>query len=184
MKYTDLRSRHLPIVACAAAALGCALPAAAAPGPALPIVGNPSSISAGVFIPSSGEAKDKGGATQLSVNFRYTLPVPDPIGVPVRTVLDLGVETGAKSGGHSTVIPLTAGVVAGTGGSSPYAPGSFFYGAGAGAYFINQSSISSATRLGGYVELGYSITGPLYVNAKYQFVDHANGAAVNVGLRF
>ena len=184
MNFIDLRGNRLTVALGAAAVLASALPAAAAPGPSLPIVGNPSSISAGVFLPSSGDSKDKGGTTQLSVNFRYTLPVPDPIGVPVRTVLDLGVETGAKSGGHSTVIPLTVGVVAGTGGSSPYSAGSFFYGAGAGVYFENQSGFSSASRIGAYAELGYSITGPLYINAKYQFVEHAEGATVNVGLRF
>ncbi|MEO7719899.1 MAG: hypothetical protein ABIY70_27150, partial [Capsulimonas sp.] len=151
MKFIDLRSRTLSAAFVAvAAAFGCALPASAAPGPALPIVGSPSSISAGVFIPGSSDASDNGGSTQLSVNFRYTLPVPDPIGVPVRTVLDLGVETGAKGGRHSTVIPLTVGVVAGTGGSSPYVAGSFFYGGGAGVYFINQSGLSSAARLGAY----------------------------------
>ena len=184
MKLIDLRSTCLTAVLGGAAILASVLPAAAAPGPGLPIVGNPTSISAGVFIPSSGDASDKGGSTQLSLNFRYTLPVPDPIGVPVRTVIDLGLETGSKSGGHSTVIPLTVGVVAGTGGSSPYTAGSFFYGGGAGVYFENQSGLSSAARLGAYAELGYSITGPLYVNAKYQFVDHAEGATVNVGLRF
>ena len=80
----------------------------AAPGPALPLIGGPNAISAGVFIPSSGAAKSAGGNTQLDVEFHYGLPIPNP--TPLRVVLGAGVETGSKSGSHSTVIPLTAGL--------------------------------------------------------------------------
>lgn len=156
----------------------------AAPGPTLPVVGSPSSISAGVFLPNGGDAKDRGGSTQLSVDFRYTVPVPNPLDVPARTIVSLGVQTGAKSGNHSTIVPLTVGEMFGANGKSPAAAGNTYFGIGAGVYFMNQSGISSTARIGGYAHVGYNINAVTYVDAKYQVVTHGDGLNVNVGLRF
>ncbi len=158
--------------------------ATAAPGPALPLIGGPSAISAGVFVPSGGDDKDRGGSTQLALNFRYTVPVPNPLVVPSRTVIDLGVQTGARNGGHSTVIPITIGQLVSANGHSPSAPGAIYVGGGIGAFVINQSGISSATRIGGFAELGYNVTDIIFADARYQFVDHANGLGITVGARF
>ena len=175
----------------AAAALGvvtalcAARPALAqAPGPALPLIGGPSAITAGVFAASSGDARDRGGSTQIAAEFRYTLPVPNPFVVPTRTVLSLGVQTGARGGSHSTTIPITVAQLFGEGGRSPNAANTFFGGGGVGVYILNQSSLSTATRLGIFPEVGYNITDRVFVDAKYQFVSHAEGLNILAGLRF
>ncbi len=158
-------------------------PAQAAPGPALPILGSPNTITAGVFIPSSGAAKSGGGSTQLDVEFHYGLPIPNP--TPLRVVLGVGVETGSKSGGHSTIVPVTAGGQISLGGG-------VYAGAGVGYYFLNQhrnssftDQLSTSTRFGGYGELGYALPGGLItVSAKYQAVQRGDGAVLAVGLHF
>ena len=155
----------------------------AAPGPALPILGSPNAITAGVFIPSSGAAKSAGGNTQLDVEFHYGLPIPNP--TPLRVVLGAGVETGSKSGSHSTVVPVTAGAQIGVGGG-------VYVGGGVGYYFLNQhrnsnvlDQLSTTQKVGGYGELGYSLPGGLLtVSAKYQAVQRADGFIVTAGLHF
>jgi len=166
------------------AGLGAAMGPMAANAQSLPVIGGPSSISAGIFAPTSDDAKHGGGKTQFDANFRYTLPVPNPLDVPARTVLDLGVQTGARDGKHSTVVPITVGEVVGLSGKSPNAAGEGYAGVGVGAYIINQSGLSTATRLGGFGELGYNINSSFFVDARYQFVQHANGPLFNVGYRF
>lgn len=176
-------TRLIPAIA-AVAALSLALkPAAAAPGPTLPVLGGPSSIVVGGFFPMDNDAKHAGGAAEINVDFRYGLPVPNLI-TPTRTVISLGVETGAHSGKHSTVIPLTISQIVSLTGGSPFSPGAFYVGAGVGGYVLNQSGLSSATRVGGLVTAGYNFTDAIYLDAKYQFVKHADGATVGVGLRF
>lgn len=154
----------------------------AAPGPALPILGSPNTVTAGVFIPSSGAAKSAGGTTQLDVEFHYGLPLPNP--TPLRVVLGAGVETGSRSGSHSTVIPLTAGLQVGVGGG-------VYAGAGVGVYFLNQrrntgfDQLGTSTKGGGYAELGYALPGGLItVSAKYQAVQRADGFVLTAGLHF
>jgi hypothetical protein len=170
--------------ASALAALALVVPALAAPGPNLPVIGSPGAVSLGAFIPSSNDAKDKGGSTQLDINFQYGLPLIGSLGPLSHTVIGVGVETGTKSGGHSTVIPVTISQMFGVNGQSPTAGGSFYYGVGVGAYFLNQSGISVATRIGGQVEGGYNLTSSIFVDAKYQIVDHADGPIISVGARF
>ena len=157
--------------------------AQAAPGLGLPIIGSPNAISAGVFIPSSGAAKSAGGTTQYDIEFHYGLPLPNP--TPLRVVLGVGVETGSKSGSHSTVVPVTAGGEIGLG-AGVYA------GAGVGYYFLNQhrnsttlDQLGTSTRVGGYGELGYNLPGGLLsLSAKYQAVQRADGVVVTAGLHF
>jgi hypothetical protein len=157
--------------------------AQAAPGPALPLIGGPNAITAGVFLPSSGAAKSAGGTSQFDVEFHYGLPIPNP--TPLRIVLGLGVETGSKSGSHSTVVPLTAGGQIGLGGG-------VYAGAGVGYYFLNQrrnndtlDQLGTTQKVGGYGELGYSFAGGLAtVSAKYQAVQRADGVVLAVGLHF
>lgn len=175
--------RNVLIIPALLAGLGVTVAAHAAPGPNLPVVGAPTSISAGVFLPSGGDDKNAGGSSQLDVEFRYGLPIPNPIPV-TRTVIGLGVQTGAKSGKHATVIPITATQDFSLTGGSLNAPGAVYAGVGAGAYIQNLSGISSAVRLGVHGELGLNITSSLFVNARYQFVTHSNGLAVTAGLRF
>ena len=175
-------TKHLAMGA-VIAALGSTAAASAAPGPALPIIGGPNAVTAGVFIPSSGAAKSAGGNTQLDVEFHYGLPIPNP--TPLRVVLGVGVETGSKSGSHSTVVPVTAGLQVGVGGG-------VYAGAGVGYYFLNQhrnsgftDQLSTSTRFGGYGELGYALPGGLVtVSAKYQAVQRADGFVLAVGLHF
>lgn len=157
--------------------------AQAAPGPALPILGSPNAITAGIFVPSSGAAKSAGGNTQLDVEFHYGIPIPNP--TPLRVVLGVGVETGSKSGSHSTVVPVTAGGQIGLG-AGVYA------GAGVGYYFLNQhrngsfaDQLSTTQKVGGYGELGYSLPGGLLtISAKYQAVQRADGFVISAGLHF
>lgn len=164
----------------------------AAPGPNLPILGGPGAIAAGVFVPTSGASKDLGGSTQLSVEFRYTIPLVGDIlslAVPTQTVITAGVQTGSKSGGRSTIIPITVGQLFSPRGSSPTSGKSLFFGGGIGAYIINHDGNGSiigrtTTKVGGFGELGYNLTQFLFVDAKYQFVSEANGLTANVGLRF
>ena len=161
----------------------CAGAAWAAPGPDLPVLGSPNAITAGVFIPSSGAAKSAGGSTQLDVEFHYGLPIPNP--TPLRAIFGVGVETGSKSGSHSTVVPVTAGAQIGLGAG-------VYVGGGVGYYFLNQhrndsglDQLSTSTRFGGYGELGYSLPGGLLtVSAKYQAVERADGFIVSAGLHF
>ena len=180
-----MRINHFSLSAGTLALALCSLaPAAhAAPGPALPLLGGPNAVTAGVFIPSSGAAKSAGGNTQFDLEFHYGLPVPNP--TPLRVVLGLGVETGSKSGSHSTVVPLTAGLQAGVGGG-------VYVGGGLGYYFLNQhenntfyDQLSTSTRFGGYGEIGYALPGGLVtVSAKYQAVQRADGFVLTAGLHF
>ena len=156
----------------------------AAPGPTIPLVGSPTSISFGLFAPNGGDAETNGGNEQYSLDFRYALPIPNPLDVPVRTVGDIGLQTGAKDGNHSTVVPFTVGEMMGANNKSPLAGGNTYFGLGAGVYFLNQSGLSSVARLGGYAQLGYNLNSATYLEAKYQFVTHADGLNVNIGLRF
>ena len=165
-------------------ALAMAQGAQAAPGPVIPLVGSPSAVSLGLFVPSGGDAKDKGGASQFAANFQYGLPIIGSLGPLSHTVIGLGIQTGSKAGAHSTVIPVTVSQLFGVGGASPTAAGNAYYGVGVGAYFLNQSNISVATRIGAQVQAGYNITSILFADAKYQFVDHADGFIVSVGGRF
>lgn len=169
---------------CGVGAALLATAAQAAPGPVIPLVGSPSAASLGVFVPSDSDAKDKGGASQLAVNFQYGLPLIGSLGPLSHTVIGLGVQTGSQGGAHSTVIPLTISQLFGGGNGSPTEAGNFYYGIGAGLYFLNQSDISVATRIGGQAQAGYNFTSALFADAKYQFVDHANGLVVSVGGRF
>ena len=170
-------------LAFAGLSLSAAMSASAAPGPDLPILGSPNTITAGVFLPSSGAAKSAGGSIQLDIEFHYGLPIPNP--TPLKAVFSVGVETGSKSGGHSTIIPLTAGAQIGLGGG-------VYAGAGVGYYFLNQhrnsnftDQLSTSTRVGGYAELGYALpTGLLTVSAKYQAVQRGDGVVVALGLHF
>ena len=152
------------------------------PGPSLPIIGSPTAIAIGGYLPS-GDASRRGGSVQITGEFRYTLFVPNPLNAPARTVAALGVEYGSKSGNHSLVVPLTVGEIVGFNGS-PTAGGVGFGGGGVGAFYESQSGVSSQIRLGGYVELGYNVTSMVFVDAKYQMASHANGATVMAGLRF
>lgn len=170
----------------ALAALGGALfaqPVSAAPGPSLPIVGSPNSIVAGVFLPSDSAARRAGGSSQIDVNFRYGLPVPNLI-APTRTVLGLGVQTGARGGGHSLIIPLTVSQIFSTNGSSPFSTGTVYVGAGLGAYILNQTGIKATARFGGQALIGYNVTDAVFLEGKYQFVKDGNGATIAAGLRF
>jgi len=171
------------LAAGAALAAFASAPVSAAPGPDLPLLGGPNAVTAGVFIPASGAAKSAGGSTQLDVEFHYGLPIPNP--TPLRVVLGVGVETGSKSGSHSTIVPVTAGLQTSLGGG-------VYAGAGVGYYFLNQhrnstftDQLSTSTRFGGYAELGYSLPGGLVtVSAKYQAVQRGDGAVLAVGLHF
>ncbi len=165
-------------------ALGAPAARAQAPGPVVPLLGAPSALSVGLFVPSGSDAKAKGGASQFAANFQYGLPLIGSLGPLSHTVIGLGIQTGSKSGAHSTVIPLTVSQLFGANGQSPTAAGNFYYGIGAGLYFINQSGISVASRIGGQVQFGYNITSGLFADAKYQFVDHADGFIFSVGGRF
>jgi len=141
-------------------------------------------LSVGAYWPSSDDAK-RGGATQIDADLRYHVPVKDnPITVPHSTVLDIGVQAGSKDGKHNTIIPITIGEELGLNNKSPLATGNAYVGAGVGAYVINQSGISTATRLGGYVDVGYNATQAVFVEGKYQWVDHGSGPMLNLGYRF
>ena len=170
--------------ALAVGAMGVGASVQAAPGPVIPLVGSPSAVSLGVFVPSGSDAKDKGGSTQFAANFQYGLPIIGSLGPLSHTVIGLGVQSGSKGGAHSTVIPLTVTQLFGANNGSPTAAGNAYYGVGAGLYFLNQSNISVATRIGGQVQAGFNFTSVLFADAKYQFVDHANGLVVSVGGRF
>ena len=175
--------RMIPALAAALIVSTLALrPAVAAPGPSLPILGGPNSIIGGVFLPS-GQAKKAGGDAQIDVDFRYGLPIPNLV-APLRTVISLGVETGAHNGEHSTIVPLTVSEIFSLNGGSPFAPGAFYVGGGIGGFLENQSGVSSAVRVGGLLNAGYNFTDSIFLDAKYQFVEHANGLGVGVGLRF
>jgi hypothetical protein len=167
-------------------ALGAILvrPVGAVPGPSLPVLGGPSSLSVGAFFPSSDKTKDAGGATQLAVDFHYMLPVPNPLNIPTRTMVNLGVEAGAKNGRHSTVIPLTISQVVAPSGGSPVGGGSPYIGVGVGVYVVNTSGLSASSKIGGFAQIGYNLTSMFFIDAKYQFVQDANGAVVSAGLRF
>ncbi|MGO8672319.1 MAG: hypothetical protein ACLQVD_13265 [Capsulimonadaceae bacterium] len=180
MKKTTLK-RVVPAVVC-----GTILVLQAAPRCAADPLGGPSAISVGGFWPNdTEEAENSGGSNQLDADLRYHIPVPNPLDVPARTVLDVGAEFGSSNGNHSLVVPITIGEdVALMNKRSPLSSNTAYVGAGVGAYILNESGLSEATRVGGYVGLGYNFVAPLFVEAKYQFVDHADGATVNVGIRF
>ena len=155
---------------------------AAASGPS--VLGGPTAISVGGYWPSDEDAKDA-GQTQINADLRYHVPVKDnPITVPHSTVLAVGVEAGSKDGNHSTIIPITIGEELGANNKSPLASGNGYLGLGIGAYIINQSGLSTATRLGGYVSAGYNFTQAVFAEGKYQWVDHGTGPLLNLGYRF
>ena len=185
MKNTT-RQGYIPLVACGLAMVmttGLGQSARAA-DPAIPGLGGPASLSVGAYWPSSDDAK-RGGSTQIDADLRYHIPVKDnPITVPHSTVLDIGVEAGSKNGNHNTIIPITVGEEFGMNNKSPLANGNTYLGIGVGAYVLNQSGFSTATRLGGYVSAGYNFTQAVYLEGKYQWVDHGDGPMVNVGYRF
>jgi|SRR3569833_346957 len=163
--------------------VGLAHPANAA-GPAIPGLGGPTALTVGGYWPSDNDAK-RGGTTQLNADLRYHVPVKDnPITVPHSTVLAVGVEAGSKDGNHNTIIPITIGEELGLDNKSPLAINNGYVGVGVGAYVMNQSGISTATRLGGYVSAGYNFTQSVFAEGKYQFVDHGSGPMLNVGFRF
>jgi len=152
--------------------------------PKIPGLGGPTSLSVGAYWPSSDDAK-RGGSTQIDADLRYHVPVKDnPITVPHSTVLDIGIQAGSKNGNHNTIIPITIGEELGLNNKSPLATGNGYVGAGVGAYVLNQSGLSTATRLGGYVDAGYNFTQAVFVEGKYQWVDHGSGPMLNVGYRF
>lgn len=167
----------------AVGALSAARPATAAPGPSLPVIGSPNSIVAGIFLPTDSNTKNAGGNSQVAVDFRYGLPVPNLI-TPTRTVISLGVQAGKRGGGHSTIVPLTISQIVSTNGGSPFAPGNAYVGAGLGAYLLNQSGIKATLRIGGQAVVGYNVTDAIFLEGKYQFVKDGNGATVSAGLRF
>ncbi len=86
----------------------------------------------------------------MDVEFHYGLPIPNP--TPLRVVLGVGVETGSKSGSHSTVVPVTAGLQVGVGGG-------VYAGGGVGYYFLNQHRNSSFTDQLGYDPARSAATG-------------------------
>jgi hypothetical protein len=175
-----------PVLVLAAAAwiLAAPVPAQAA-GPAIPGLGGPTAISVGAYWPQSDDAKDSGGSTQITADLRYHVPVnANPLNTPARTVVDVGVDAGAVHGNHDTIVPVTIGEEFGANKQSPMATGNFYVGAGFGAYILNQSGLSTATRLGGYVGAGYNITQSVFAEGKYQFVDHGDGPTLSVGMRF
>lgn len=172
-------------VACSAAALtAVSVTGARAAGPDLPGLGGPTSISVGGFWPNSGEAEDNGGSTQLDADLRYHITAGDPLTVPARTFLDLGVIAGSDHGNHDTIVPVTVGEDFGFNNESPLASGNAYAGGGIGAYFENMSGLSTQTRLGGFVNLGYNVSTSIFVEGKYQWVNNADGTTVNVGYRF
>ena len=149
----------------------------------IPFVGLPSAISAGGFFPSSDRARDNGGDVQSNVEARYTLPVSVPL-VASRTLLSIGVESAAKDDTHSTIVPVTVGEYFGANGKSPLASRNFYFGAGAGAYILNENGISTTARIGGYGALGYNLTEAVFLEAKYQLVQDGDGLSLQAGLRF
>ena len=152
--------------------------------PKIPGLGGPTAVSVGAYWPKDDDAK-RGGSTQIDGDLRYHVPVKDnPITVPHSTVLSVGVQAGSKGGRHNTIIPITIGEELGLNNKSPLATGNGYVGAGVGAYIINQSGISTAARLGGYVSAGYNFSPAVFGEAKYQFVDHGSGPLLNVGYRF
>lgn len=175
--------RIAPFVLAALAGALVARPASAAPGPSLPIIGSPNSIVAGVYLPTDSATRRAGGSSQIDVSFRYGLPVPNLI-APTRTVLSLGVQTGARGGGHSTIIPLTVSQVFSTNGASPFSTGTVYVGAGLGVYLLNQSGIKTTARIGGQGLVGYNVTDAVFLEGKYQFVQDGNGGTLAAGLRF
>lgn len=148
-------------------------------------IGGPTSLSVGGFWPSSGQAKYDGGTTQIDADLRWHVPVHDnPITMPARTVLDVGVEAGADHGNHDTIVPVTIGEDLGLNNKSPLAPNNAYVGVGVGAYFENMSGLSSQARLGGYVSVGYNFTHAVFLEGKYQWAQDADGPMLNVGYRF
>lgn len=149
---------------------------------ALPLVGSPTGLYVGGFFPS-GDAQKRGGSSQLAAELRYAFPVSVPL-TPTRTVISLGAEFGSKHGNHNTIVPVTIAEYVGLNGHSPYSALTPYAGAGVGAYFLNQSGISTKTQIGGFGALGYNLALGFFIEAKYQFVQHGNGALVGVGFRF
>jgi hypothetical protein len=155
----------------------------AAHSQSLPLVGSPNGVSVGLFLPSSGDAKNAGGSSQLYVDFQYGFPVSVPF-TPTRTVVNLAGEFGTNSGHHSYIVPLTIGEYIGADGKSPFAARNFYAGVGAGIYFESIGSFSSSGQLGGYATVGYNIGLGFFVQAKYQIVKSADGPIISAGARF
>jgi hypothetical protein len=149
----------------------------------LPLVGNPTAISGGVFLPSSGDSKKSGGSSQLYVNLQYGFPINVPM-TPTRTVVSLEGEFGTHGGHHSNIVPLTIGEYFGGSGKSPFAANNFFGGIGIGVYFENIGGFSSSAQIGGYGTIGYNVGSALFIAAKYQVVKAANGPIISAGVRF
>ena len=149
----------------------------------LPLVGNPTALSAGLYLPSSSDAKNAGGSSQLYLNLQYGFPVSVPL-TPTRTVVGLEGEFGTHSGHHSNIVPITIGEYLGAGGKSPFAAHNVFGGIGAGIYLENIGSFSSSGQVGGYATVGYNIGLGFFVAAKYQVVKSADGMILSAGTRF
>jgi hypothetical protein len=149
----------------------------------IPLVTAPSAVSVGLFLPSSSDAKNAGGSSQLYVSAQYGLPVNVPL-TPTRTVVTLEGEFGTHGGQHSNIIPLTIGEYVGASGKSAFASQNVYAGIGAGVYLENIGSDSSTGQVGGYGVIGYNIGAGFFVQAKYQVVKSANGPIVSVGSRF
>jgi hypothetical protein len=150
---------------------------------AVPSLISPSAVSAGLFLPSSSDAKNAGGSSELYLDAQYGLPVNIPF-TPTRTVVSIEGEFGTHDGQHSNIIPLTVGEYFGGAGKSPFALHNFYGAVGAGFYLENIGSDSSSGAIGGYAAVGYNFALTFFVQAKYQIVRSANGPIVSVGTRF
>ena len=185
MRILTLCAKSALTIAGVAALCIVGIPAKAAPGPSLPVAGSPTSIEVGIFAPSDNkDSKNLGGSTQFSGFFNYTLPIPLQSATPTTTEISLGVEAGNRSGNHYVVVPITATELFGLNGLSPNASGSIYAGAGIGAYVLNGSGSATAGRLGAQIQAGYNITSMIFIDARYQWVEQADGVTADVGLRF
>src|SRR5262249_15925452 len=142
------------------------------------------SVSAGAFFPASARIKNNTGDAMVAVDVHYLLPATNPLTVPSRRIVSAGVEAGASGGRHATIIPVTISQVIGVNHPSPVAANAPYYGVGLGAFFINQAGLSAATKIGGFVQGGYNLTGPAFVDVKYQLAKDADGWLVAAGYRF
>ena len=149
----------------------------------LPLVSAPSAVAVGLFLPSSSDAKNAGGDSQLYLDAQYGLPVSIPM-TPTRTIVSVEGEFGTHSGHHSNIVPLTIGEYLGSSGKSPFAAHNIYAGLGVGIYWENIGSDSSTGQIGGYGAIGYNIGYGFFVQAKYQLVKSANGPIISVGSRF
>ena len=129
-------------------------------------------VKVGVFAPTSGQVRDDSGSTDFDIEGDYHL------GRGYR--ISTGYTQNFSSGGRLRVIPLTVGRISGFG--TPVT-GHFYYGYGAGAYFLSAANAGvsdSNTRLGGYGLLGYHFPASAYfVEGKYILTGKVLGTTVN-----